>query len=402
MKTTVRHVFTFMVLSMATLHCALDRDGSALFGADGGSAGGGGDGLGNGAGGAGTAGGNVVGASSSSSGQGGSTSSPARRVEITFDNQSGPAIDDFPLLVRLDATRIEYARTSPNGADLRFVDADGITVLPHEVEAWNPDGISFVWVLVPDIDATSTDHIFMYYGDPAAGVAPDPLKLWKSFVGVYHLSGSTTVGFDNSPSAHHGTVNGNVTTDMNGRIGEGISLGGSGRIDLTGVDQFSADMGQVRTVEAWYSTTHMAAQRLFSQESNCLGFGMTLGTTNIRYRGSLFTGGGCGTHQPFYAQTNDATADGQWHYVTMVLDRPGSEIRLYLDGMLATSNSIGNGNDAHSANAWIGSAFDGNSAFQGRMDEFRVASKNRSAGWIAAQNRSVRDQFVTYGAPQMP
>jgi len=45
-------------------------------------------------------------------------------IELTFDNsaQSG-ALSNFPVLVTLDPSRIDYARTKAGGADLRFVEA---------------------------------------------------------------------------------------------------------------------------------------------------------------------------------------------------------------------------------------------------------------------------------------
>ncbi len=48
------------------------------------------------------------------------------------------------------------------------MDANG-TLLAHEIESWNESGTSYVWVSVPQIDASSgTDYIWMYYGNAAA------------------------------------------------------------------------------------------------------------------------------------------------------------------------------------------------------------------------------------------
>ena len=57
----------------------------------------------------------------------------------------------------------------PNGADLRFVDADDSTLLDHEIESWNPGGTSYVWVRVPTIDgSSSSDFIYLYYDKTGA------------------------------------------------------------------------------------------------------------------------------------------------------------------------------------------------------------------------------------------
>ena len=64
-----------------------------------------------------------------------------RQRTLTLDNTaSAEDLIDFPILVMLDATRIDYAATQPNGEDLRFVDADGTTVLSHEIVTWDPAG----------------------------------------------------------------------------------------------------------------------------------------------------------------------------------------------------------------------------------------------------------------------
>ena len=105
-----------------------------------------------------------------------------RRRQLTLDNaSSAQALVDFPVLVRLDPSRIDYAAMAPDGSDLRFVDADHSTLLDHEIEAWNPGGESIVWVRVPQIDAASAnDFVWMYYGSPAAADLQNPAGVWQN------------------------------------------------------------------------------------------------------------------------------------------------------------------------------------------------------------------------------
>jgi hypothetical protein len=92
------------------------------------------------------------------------------RMEITFNNsESTENLTNFPVLVKLDSTRIDYSKTKDNGEDIRFTDSDGTTLLSHEIEQWNESGDSFVWVKVPNIPAQSTNNfIYMYYNNPEA------------------------------------------------------------------------------------------------------------------------------------------------------------------------------------------------------------------------------------------
>ena len=91
------------------------------------------------------------------------------RRTLSFDNTAQTEnLADVPVLVTLDATRIDYGQTQNNGEDLRFVDGDG-TVLAHEIEEWNEGGTSYVWVKVQQVDGSSdTDFIHMYYGNAVA------------------------------------------------------------------------------------------------------------------------------------------------------------------------------------------------------------------------------------------
>ena len=88
------------------------------------------------------------------------------RQNLTFNNLAQTEnLADFPVLVVLNSGNIDYSKTQDNGADLRFIDADG-TMLAHEIETWNESGDSYVWVKIPQVDGSSnTDSIVMYYGN---------------------------------------------------------------------------------------------------------------------------------------------------------------------------------------------------------------------------------------------
>jgi hypothetical protein len=51
--------------------------------------------------------------------------------------------------------------TKENGGDLRFADENG-NMLAHEIDTWDEDGVSTVWVKVPTLNSSTT--ITAYYG----------------------------------------------------------------------------------------------------------------------------------------------------------------------------------------------------------------------------------------------
>ena len=100
------------------------------------------------------------------------------RRAIAIDNPTSSALTDFPLRIRLDAT-FDYAKAKADGSDLRFVDADGVTVLTHQIESWNPGGDSYIWVKVPSV-AIGADSITMYYGNAAAAAPGSGTGVWSN------------------------------------------------------------------------------------------------------------------------------------------------------------------------------------------------------------------------------
>src|SRR6266545_4907673 len=158
-------------------------------------------------------------------------------------------VNDFPLLVALDAARIDYSAVRADGADIEFRDADD-TPLAHEIERWDPQGTSILWVRVPQIDAASnTDSIWMYYGDPAAQVAQDAVTVWGSYEEVYHLGDNGQVINDSSARNYDGTSLG--TDPVAGFVGLAQNFAGAGqRVDLGNQRDFARAVAGL-TIEAW-------------------------------------------------------------------------------------------------------------------------------------------------------
>jgi hypothetical protein len=158
------------------------------------------------------------------------------RVKVTFDNSAhAENLVNFPVLIRLDNSRVKYFRTQDTGQDIRFVDADDTTVLAHEIEAWNEAGSSYVWVRVPQVDASSSaDFIWMYYGNVNAADGQNATGVWNAnYRGVWHLredpEGVAPQMRDSTSNASHGTSFGGMTgaQQVPGRIGGALNFDGN-------------------------------------------------------------------------------------------------------------------------------------------------------------------------------
>ncbi|OYT28016.1 MAG: hypothetical protein B6U95_05085 [Thermofilum sp. ex4484_82] len=93
------------------------------------------------------------------------------RRTITITENSGNTLTDFQVKIVLNTANFDYSHAKSDGSDIRFTDEDGTTQLSFWIEKWDPSGESIIWVKVPEIPASSTKTIYMYYGNPSASSA---------------------------------------------------------------------------------------------------------------------------------------------------------------------------------------------------------------------------------------
>jgi len=314
-----------------------------------------------------------------------------RRAVIVGDSGLEAPLLDVPVLVLLESTRIDYAATQIGGTDLRFVDEDD-KVLEHEIEAWDPDGASFVWVRVPTIAATGQlqPRIHMYYGHPGAQDEKTPQEVWEpGFVSVHHMH---TLD-DSTANGHHGESPTPPAAVEGWIAGAGGFDGYDDHVKLMG--EAAYDLEDAITIEAWirvalFDTYFQAivtkgddAWRLHRQATtDFVAFGSDTATT---YDDNLSG----------MASVND----GQWHYVVAVFG--GGEKRLYVDGVpdgviaYAGPLKVTDHDVLIGENQQLTYRF-----FQGDIDEVRISSVARGRAWVGVQARSMNDELLDYGAEE--
>ena len=313
------------------------------------------------------------------------------RIRITFDNSDQfDHLEDFPVLVTLDPSRIDYARTRDAGEDLRFVDEDTTTLLPHQIERWDEGGTSLVWVRVPKIVAlSSTDHIWLYYDNPDAPDTQAAEMVWdEGFVGVWHLNDDLD---DSTLFENHGTNDG--STDVAGKIADAQYFDGSAAIDA-GNDESLAIVVRL-SVEAWiriddpelddFMTILSKKLETFSLDGYQFEYGPLADT------GVIFGSG------PDAGQAEGVDLDTDWHHVAATI-APFS-CRLYVDGEDLTTDPLCNRLSAGSLPLTIGRN-SGGGFFAGAIDELRLSATVRTGDWIRGSYRSVEGSLASYGEPE--
>lgn len=329
------------------------------------------------------------------------------RRKITFDNASqAENLTDFPVLVKLNSSRINYNNTQNSGQDIRFTDSDGTTLLSYEIEKWDESGESFVWVKVPQIDASSsTDNIYMYYGNSVASDGQTATSVWDSnFKLVQHLKES-----GNGALAEYKDSTSNTN---NGQGGGGISSStptslSSGKVDGAQVFDGSDDFIQVAgnaglqptsvTVEVWVktSTTDVTASQIINmREAYILQINPSGVVRFYIYNGSNWNQ---------RAQSTSTVTDNQWHHLVGVKDASNNLVKLYIDGIqVASATSAGTISYTLGNDLFIGKHASGGTTFDynGSLDEARISSSVRSAAWVAATYKTQVDTFNNFSGEE--
>jgi uncharacterized repeat protein (TIGR01451 family) len=335
-----------------------------------------------------------------------------RRVKLTFTNTAqAEDLNDFPVLVVLNSSRIDYGLTQDAGQDIRFIDADGTTVLAHEIELWDESGDSYVWVRVPQIDGGSnSDHIWMHYGNPSAPDGQAPEQVWtSSYRMVYHLNedpeltggilqDSTTNGFS---AANQGS------TDAAGWIGNAQEFDGIDQYVDLGTDLSAIRNVSAATLSAWVRSDTIDGRNDIIALS--IGGSPTDSSRASLYRSNAEVGTVARTRDDNSDPNDISTSNGPialdtWHHVVAVIDYAGDTVTIFVDGVPQTFAASFGGtatDNTNSASGAIGSEDDASAFFfEGRIDEVRVAANIRSTDWITAQYQSMTDNLVAFGSPE--
>lgn len=89
--------------------------------------------------------------------------------EISIAN-SGGRVTNAAVLIQINSSDFDYAKTKADGADIRFSAAKNLkgSGLNYWIEQWNDSGLTRIWVKVPELKAKGQLTINMYYGNPSA------------------------------------------------------------------------------------------------------------------------------------------------------------------------------------------------------------------------------------------
>ena len=356
----------------------------------------------------------------------------SRRRRLIIDARlasPAAALSDVPVALRIPANTIDQASAGAGGGGLRFVDAAG-KVLAVDVDTWDAQGESIVWLKLPALPITGAAPIYMYWGSSgAASPAGDRQAVWAApYAAVWHFAGKA----DDATANHFDGATIQASFDA-GKVGQAAKFSGAAR-DHIGLQR---GIGIISGAEA---VTESAWVKTGTISTNSFGAILALGTadkTGDLGRTQLYIWGSTASYpfggQPlrnalygeinpdeipggwdFVASPVDAIKPGEWHYVTVVFDAKGKSTSAYVDGAMVGGplETPGHGGGAARPGAWKRTAFPTTPAdrvvigaledlshgyFDGLIDELRVETVARPAPWIAAQAIAVTGDAITLG-----
>ena len=346
-------------------------------------------------------------------------------MPITFSGYNPPgggALTNFPALVTLSTNLAGFRYTdfgSPSdGADLRFAAGNQTDELNYEIENWNTNGTSHVWVNVPLVSGTNT-RIWAIWGNPSAAAPACQTNgaTWdsSSYKFVTHLgapSGVLNVS-DSSSLRATGSISNNVTATT-GFIGSGAhfpGIIGSNYVTYADRDEYSMVVtpgtDRPATISGWVNMGTNTGFRLLSKADSASKAEYFAGTTGPGLW-TLYMYSGSGAFATGIASTASASAyNGRWtHYMaTYNGSKSAGGMKLYINGQRMTTTVIGSGFTASSnttSRLNIGAVFplDANiSCATGKMDEVRYEIVERSSNWVWAcwLNSASNAAFNAYG-----
>ena len=304
-----------------------------------------------------------------------------QKINLDASELTASAGDSSTLLVRLFEGNFQFAGAREDGSDIRFVAADGKTILPYQIESY--DGLlseAFVWVKLP-VKPSAKETLHIYYGnqDPAMPAAEKSGAFAKDHVAVYHFaerggSPADSSGNNNNASAPAVTAQGAI-------IGNGARLLGSTPINIPNTDSLAWSAGQALSISLWVKPTALQSNAVIlsrTEGNNALRLTLDQGVPMLEVSGTR-------------SQAAAPIAAGTWSHLALTSGE--GKIQLYVNG--EPYASVAAAIPALASPLLIGADASGTNTtgFTGEIDELQITKSTLPAGAIklASINQGASD-----------
>ena len=313
------------------------------------------------------------------------------KAKIFFSGYNrSETLSDFPVLVNLGTNLPGFSYrqfASPSGGDLRFADESGILPISYEINQWNTNGVSSVWVSVPSI-STTNDFVWAYWGNPLATNPPAYTTngaTWPNFDLVWHLEQSGFPYLDST--LNDPAFEGIEPIQASGVVGDGQEFNGSSTfLDAGSVN----NLGNAFTLSAWVnisSGVHQIQTIWANQPGGYSSNGFALFVNTFKTgNGAVLLDTGDGINGSELSTATGAVSFAQWHLVTAAINRSAAGAAFYVDGSpvpIVSGNPVVN-DFANNMDLNFGRFTNSYYYFSGAMDEARIYSGIEDSNWVWA------------------
>ena len=299
-----------------------------------------------------------------------------QRQKITLDTGAATitdAVGGVTVLVRLFDGNFQFAGAREDGSDLRFVAADGKTILPHQIESYdNLLNEAFVWVKLPEVKPDSKQDFNVYFGNADATI-PAATKATDAFdadtVLDYHFAERASAPVDSTSNANKAETAG--ATAEGSLVSNGLRLLGTAPITIPNSTSLEWKQGQLLTLSTWIKPSVLQSNAIIVNRSD----------VKSSFRLLLDQGVPAIEVGSVRSQAGAPVATSTWSHLALVAD--GKTLRLFVNGVLYSSMD----GALPALNTPIilgGLALEavGTSSYTGEFDEFVISKIARSTGWI--------------------
>lgn len=290
-------------------------------------------------------------------------------------------LTDFPVLVYLNGSVVDWSRVQDDLDDLRFVSSSNV-LLSHEVDNYTVNSEAWLWVKIPVVSNVSDTRFFMYYGSVTAVSVEDKEAVWSNgFGGVWHMNDVNSSAVGDSLGVNDGLKKGvGLPLEESGFLGCCQSFDGSAFVNLS---DSLCPVGAF-TVETWFKTEQSG------DVSDCLlvqdvtGYDYIHGYNN----GLIFyvvTASGATSCNPVL---NGQFDDGEWHCLVSVYDSSlgSARLKVYFDGELKkSSDGYAENVRVSSDDLIVGGRYNSlDDGLPAEIDYLTLSFVGRSEAWVVA------------------
>ncbi len=332
------------------------------------------------------------------------------RTELTIAGYAGGATVQkrMPVLVRVSPetiTAFNYSKCLANGADVFFAtDVDGLNRLACDIELWDTNGTSLVWVKIPELSGTDT-KFYMFWGSGAAAERPASTEVWSEYVAVWHMNSydpetgvrdETGHGW-NVTNIYNSTTGYSVTTLTNSPFcGNALNL--TRGLECANYDDYMRHptncLPDSLTISCWFKKpdgvgSYQSIMRKFGNYGSAswrCGYVEQIYDTNVNYM-KLYYGNSRGSSSVALNSENCPSFVANWNYLVYVAAT--NTVSSYVNGAhkktntpTAYTDTIGKASAAFKF---------GGETLPLQVDEARITRIPRSPKWVKAEYDSMNN-----------